>query len=118
MLLALTMATAANAERMRVETKNMSMILDVENGKTPQYVYFGSRLNASDVNNVQVTANGRMDAYPAYGMNTPAEAALSVRHSDGNLSTQLEITGTATRSEKGGTVYVIKMKDPKYDLLC
>jgi len=116
MLLALTMATAANAERMRVETKNMSMILDVENGKTPQYVYFGSRLNASDVNNVQVTANGRMDAYPAYGMNTPAEAALSVRHSDGNLSTQLEITGTATRSEKGGTVYVIKMKDPKYDL--
>jgi len=116
MLLALTMATAANAERMRVETKNMSMILDVENGKTPQYVYFGSRLNASDVNNVQVTANGRMDAYPAYGMNTPAEAALSVRHGDGNVSTQLEVTGTATRSEKGGTVYVIKMKDPKYDL--
>ena len=110
------MATAANAERMRVETKNMSMILDVENGKTPQYVYFGSRLNASDVNNVQVTANGRMDAYPAYGMNTPAEAALSVRHADGNVSTQLEVTGTATRSEKGGTVYVIKMKDPKYDL--
>jgi len=116
LFLALATMTAATAERMRVETRNMSMIIDVENGKTPQYVYFGSKLNASDVNAVQVTANGRMDAYPAYGMNDPAEAALSVRHTDGNLSTQLQVTGTTTRSEKGGTIYVIQMKDTKYDL--
>jgi len=116
LFLALATLATASAERMKIETNNMSMILDVEKGKTPQYVYFGSRLNASDINNVQVTANGRMDAYPAYGMNAPAEAALSVKHIDGNMSTQLAVIGTTTRKEKGGTIYVIQMKDTKYDL--
>ncbi len=46
-----------------------------------------------------MATNGRMDAYPAYGLNTPAEAALAMRHSDGNLSTALVATGSEVKNE-------------------
>ena len=75
------------AEQVLIQTKNNTMVLNVENGKQPQYVYFGSKLSSYDLLHLQVPRNGRMDAYPAYGMNCPAEAALAIRHADGNMST-------------------------------
>ena len=91
-LLLMTIAMPAMAEQVSVNSKGISLILDVENGKPAQYLYFGSKLNAADLQNLTVATNGRMDAYPAYGLNTPAEAALAMRHSDGNLSTALVAT--------------------------
>jgi len=104
------------ADIIKVETKNISLILNAEKGKAPTYLYFGNKLKSEDISNLSVTANGRMDAYPAYGMNCPAEAAIAVVHSDGNMSTQLEVTGTLTKNEKGGTITCIHTKDPKYNL--
>lgn len=73
--LLLTIALPAMAEKVSVNTGKMSLVLDVENGKPAQYLYFGTRLNNADLQNLKVADNGRMDAYPAYGLNTPAEAA-------------------------------------------
>ena len=53
------------AEQVTVQTKHMSMVLNVDNGKQPQYVYFGTRLSDYDLANLQHPRNGRMDAYPA-----------------------------------------------------
>ena len=86
---------AVKAEQVVVQTRSISMVLDVEKGAQPQYVYFGSRLNAADLKNLSVPNGGRMDAYPAYGMNCPAEAALAMRHSDGNMSTVLVALGVS-----------------------
>lgn len=77
--LLLTIAMPTMAEKVSVNTKGMSLVLDVENGKPAQYLYFGTRLNNADLQNLKVADNGRMDAYPAYGLNTPAEAALAIR---------------------------------------
>ena len=55
-----------------------------------------------------------MDAYPAYGMNAVAEAAVAMRHSDGNMSTVLEAKGVSTREEASATVTTIEMADPVY----
>ncbi len=115
-LLLMTIAMPAMAEQVSVNTKGMSLVLDVENGKPAQYLYFGTKLNNADLQNLTVTTNGRMDAYPAYGLNTPAEAALAMRHSDGNLSTALVATGSDVKTEGNATVTTIHLKDPVYNI--
>ena len=103
-------ATMAWAEQVVIETKNTTMVLNVENNKQPQYVYYGTKLSAYDLQHLQVPRNGRMDAYPAYGMNCPAEAAIAMTHSDGNLSTELYVSGI----NKQGDITKINLKDPQY----
>ena len=114
--LLLTIAMPTMAEKVSVNTGKMSLVLDVENGKPAQYLYFGTRLNNADLQNLKVADNGRMDAYPAYGLNTPAEAALAMRHSDGNLSTALVATGSDVKAEGNATVTTIHLKDPVYHI--
>lgn len=54
------MSVMAWGEQVVVETKNMTMVLDVEQGKHPQYVYFGSKLNAEELAHLQKPVEGRM----------------------------------------------------------
>ena len=111
-LILMTVALPAMAEKVSVNTKGMSLILDVENGKPAQYLYFGTKLNPNDLQNLKVATDGRMDVYPAYGLNTPAEAALAMRHSDGNLSTALVATGCDVKNEGNASVTTVHLKDP------
>lgn len=115
-LILMTVALPAMAEKVSVNTKGMSLILDVENGKPAQYLYFGTKLNPNDLQNLKVAIDGRMDAYPAYGLNTPAEAALAMRHSDGNLSTALVATGCDVKNEGKASVTTVHLKDPVYNI--
>ena len=115
-LILMTVALPAMAEKVSVNTKGMSLILDVENGKPAQYLYFGTKLNPNDLQNLKVATDGRMDAYPAYGLNTPAEAALAMRHSDGNLSTALVVTGCDVKNEGNASVTTVHLKDPVYNI--
>ena len=108
MMLAVSMSI--HAEQVTIQTKNTTMVLNVENGKQPQYVYFGTKLSDYDLSHLQTPRNGRMDAYPVYGLNCPAEAALAMRHSDGNMSTAMYVTGM----ERQGDVIRITLKDPVY----
>ena len=107
------------AEQVVIETRNTSLVLDVEKGQQPRYVYYGAKLTAQELQHLQRPAVfGRMDAYPAYGLNTPAEAALAMRHSDGNLSTAL-VTDYWEHGEvvgEGNFVTCITMKDPVYPI--
>ena len=115
-LILMTVALPAMAEKVSVNTKDMSLILDVENGKPAQYLYFGTKLNPNDLQNLKVATDGRMDAYPAYGLNTPAEAALAMRHNDGNLSTALVATGCDVKNEGNASVTTVHLKDPVYNI--
>ena len=116
LLIALCMAASLTMEagQVVVQTKNMTTVLNVENGQKPQYQYFGSRLTEADLGNLPWPMGGRMDAYPAYGQNAPAEAALAMRHADGNLSTELEATGVERLKNDGNQITVIHLKDKVY----
>ena len=103
-------ASTAWAKQVVIQTKNTTMVLDVETGKQPQYVYYGAKLSDFDLQNLQAPRDGRMNAYPAYGMNCPAEAAVAMTHADGNMSTELFATDVTTQ----GAVTQITLKDPKY----
>ena len=109
MLLSLSAMTGW-AEQVVVQTNNVALVLDVEKGQQPKYVYFGQRLSAEELGHLQTPVGGRMEVYPPYGMNTPAEAALAMRHADGNLSTALVCDGV----ERQGNVTIIRMKDTVY----
>ena len=112
LFLALLMLSSqmAEAKQVTVQTKNMTMVLNVDEGKQPQYVYFGAKLSDYDLAHLQAPRGGRMDAYPAYGMDCPAEAALAMRHADGSLATELVATGV----EQQDGVTRIHLKDTVY----
>ncbi len=114
--LLLSMATCVMADPVSIQTKNMSLVVDVNNGRHPSYVYFGKRLSEADANHLQWPRGGTMDVYPAYGQNAPKEAALAMRHVDGNMSTELVATGVDKTSEASATVTTIHLKDPKYPI--
>ena len=115
-LLLMTIAMPAMAEQVSVNTKGLSLVLDVENGQPAKYLYFGTKLNNHDLQSIQVATNGRMDAYPAYGLDTPSPAALAMRHADGNLSTALVATGSSVKQEGNTTVTTVHLKDPVYNI--
>ena len=106
----LAAGSMSRAEQVVIQTKNTTMVLDVENNKQPQYVYYGTRLSDYDLQYLQLPRSGRMNAYPAYGMNCPAEAAIAMRHADGNLSTELFVSDL----KKQGDETKITLKDPQY----
>ena len=112
MILGMLMAVSMSmqAKQVTIQTKNTTMVLEVENGKQPQYVYYGAKLSDYDLAHLQTPRNGRMDAYPAYGMNCPAEAALAMKHADGNMSTEMIVRGMETK----GDVTRITLSDPIY----
>ena len=111
-ILSLLSATMAFAEQVVIQTKNMTMVLEVNNGKQPTYVYFGSKLNANELGHLQYPTNGRMEVYPAHGLNTPAEDAFAMKHIDGNMSTALVATGVEKTEEAHATVTTIHTKMP------
>ena len=100
------------AKQVTIQTKNMTMVLNVDEGKQPQYVYFGAKLSDYDLAHLQAPRGGRMDAYPAYGMDCPSEAALAMRHADGSLATELVATGV----EQQDGVTRIHLKDTVYPI--
>ena len=88
--------------------------MDVEKGRQPKYVYFGQRLSGQELQHLQTpAATGRMEVYPAYGLNPQAEAALAMRHGDGNLSTDL----VTDSWEQNSNMTTITLKDPVYPII-
>ena len=116
MALLLSSATYALADLVNIQTKNMTLVVEVNNGKHPSYIYFGSRLGEADLSHFQWPRGGVMDVYPAYGQNAPKEAAFAMRHVDGNMSTELVATGVEKTSELAATVTTIHLKDPQYPI--
>jgi alpha-galactosidase len=114
--LVLISASMVKAEQVVLQTKNTTLVLNVEGNKQPQYVFYGTKLSAFDLANLQLPRNGRMDAYPAYGMNCPAEAAIAMTHADGNMSTELyaDYVDEAEADDKGNREVRIRLADPVY----
>ena len=104
------------ASPIAIETKNMTLVVNADIGSAPQLWYFGPKLSKEDIGRLQPPTGGRMDAYPAYGLNTPAEAAFAMRHSDGNMSTVLQTEKVTSKEDGNATVTTIRMKDPVYPI--
>ena len=101
------------AENINISTPRTSLVVDATNGQDLKFVYYGTRLSAADLQTAIDVESHSYSAYPAYGYNCAAEPCLAVRHADGDMTLQLQVTGTETRQEANATVNVVKMKDKK-----
>jgi alpha-galactosidase len=110
-ILALTLAQTVSAKDVFVNTPKTTLMLSANEGQTPLIHYYGSRISPEQAHEVYDAMSLNSDAYPAFGLNSFDETALSVTHADGNMSTELVVTG----SRQDGDVTVIALKDKKYD---
>ena len=106
----IAMPLFAMARQVVIETRSLSLVIEANEGHQPQYVYFGQKLSAADLSALPMPVNGRFDAYPPYGMWPQSAAAVSLRHADGNMSTQLYLTDVRQQ----GSLTVLTLKDPQY----
>ncbi len=106
------------AETVDISTPNTSLLLDATEGQPLKILYYGAKLNAADAAALVESGEAiNREAYPVYGINPMAEAALSVTHSDGNRTTAVGVTGVTTRDEKNGAkVTTVSMRDKVYPL--
>lgn len=113
----LTLSQAVVAKNVTVQTKGMSLVIDVENGKHPTFVYFGHRISDADIANLTTPGNySHQEIYLPYGPAPQAEPAFAARHYDGNMSTELNAVGYDQRQDGTSTVTTIHLKDPQYAL--
>lgn len=110
----LLMMSSVFAENICVSTSSTSLVIDATKGKELKFVYYGNKLSNTDLAGIQYAENADITAYPVYGFNCDKEAALSVKHADGNMTLQMEVIGVDQRTEKNAKVTVIKMKDKSY----
>lgn len=97
-----------------LSTPETSLVLEAPQGGELKYVYYGAKPGEADLNQLEAVRSCNHAAYPVYGMNTPAEAALSVCHADGNLSTQLVVESVRTADTDWAREVTVRLKDKVY----
>lgn len=102
------------AQNICISTPNTSLVLKAQKGGELKYLYYGNKLSETDFENIEQAGNCNHNAYPVYGMNCPGEVALSVKHADGNMSTQMSVVDVDTYKDEHTTVTSIKLKDNVY----
>ena len=108
------LSMALSAENICVSTPNTSLVINASEGQELKFIYYGEKLSEDDLKNINSSGLPQFPAYPVYGMNCPGEAALAVKHADGNMSLQMEVEKTASRTENNAVITTITMKDKVY----
>ena len=101
------------AENIEISTPHTSLLLSYETGGALKWVYYGNKLSETDIRSMK---SGQWDAYPVYGLNTPSETALSVRHADGNMTLQLEVCEVESSRQDDAELFKVLLKDKVYPL--
>ena len=104
----------AMAAQVRVISLGTELLLDAQAGKELKVIYFGARLADADLLSVSAAGTCGCNAYPAYGMQCPSEAALGVTHSDGSLATELLVETVSQSIENGAQITRVRLKDTVY----
>ena len=107
------------AERLRVSSSQMEIVLDAVPGEELKMLYFGPKLSDTDFENISYSGIKPYDAYPAYGRGSryaPAfEPAFAVTHADGNMTLDLAVLGNQVQTEPSGAVVTrVRLKDKVY----
>ncbi len=109
----LTAAVQLFAKDIFVNTPNTTLLLKAEENTPLHISYYGSKVRNAD--EVYMAYSLWEDAYPAFGLGCQDLTCLSVRHADGNMSTELVYVSDTERQEQNAKVYVVTMKDKLYD---
>ncbi len=114
-LIGMSMPAIAKAEIVDISTPKTSLILDAEKGGGLRLLHYGNRMESTDIATLKDAGAINRNAYPVYGILPQGEAAMSVTHADGNMTTDVEVTGiNTTTAPDGAKVTTIAMRDKVY----
>ena len=97
-----------------LHTANTTMVLETEPGQELKTIYYGARLNETEIN--MLRGYKALRTYPCYGVTGTEEAAFSAIHSDGNRTVQLRIESAETTPWENGGQLCVTCKDGYYPL--
>ena len=101
----------AQKQRIIIETKNTSLVLNVESNKRLTQTYLGKKLTSSEY---ELLPGGR-EVYLTAGMENQFEPAIRMIHTDGNPSLELQyVSMTKNKQDNNVTTTTIALKDPFY----
>ncbi|MDE6116670.1 MAG: alpha-galactosidase, partial [Duncaniella sp.] len=106
--------TPVTAEIVNISTPRTSLILDAEKGGALKILHYGERVSDTDIANLKDAGAINRNAYPVYGIYPQSEAALSVTHADGNMTTDVEVIDVKTATVNGAEVTTVAMRDKVY----
>jgi alpha-galactosidase len=129
LLLLSLLPAMALADKVELRTPNNSFVIELNKGAEPHFLYYGPSLKSQDIENLEKANDAnwsRADLYPAYGAtHTQNEVCLAMRHSDGNMSTQMLIDSwnesnvndlAPNGSKRTGQLLTITLRDPLYPI--
>ena len=90
------------------------MVLETEPGQELKTIYYGARLNETEI--TMLRGYKALRTYPCYGVTGTEEAAFSAIHSDGNRTVQLRIESAETTPWENGGQLCVTCKDGYYPL--
>ncbi len=116
LLLACLSALGCLADNVCVSTPSTSLVVDATKGKELKFLYYGQRLSATDLGNLESSGTPGLAAYPVYGMAGASQWALAVKHADGNMTLKMKVEGVDKKQEKNASLTIVHMKDTFYPL--
>lgn len=107
----LYVCSAAQTQKIAIETRNVSLVLSVEANKRLTQCYFGSKITPSEY----LPLAGGREVYLTAGMENQFQPAIRLVHADGNPSLELQYASSSTeRQDSDVTKTDIVLKDPVY----
>lgn len=98
-----------------VSTPNTSILLSAPQNGELKIVYYGERIDQEQIPQIyNAGIHFNKPAYPVFGIECRDEAALQVKHADGNLSLDLVVSEVNTQSLKDANLTQITLKDKVY----
>ena len=107
----ITISGRLSAQLIHIKTGNTSLVYSVSKNKKLFQLHYGIRLASLDgIENVQPFLN---EAYPSFGNGSSDEVALSVKHADGSMATDLFYLSHEQNTNNGIEETIIHLKDDK-----
>lgn len=98
-----------------ISTANTSLLLFAPDKGELKFIYYGDKINPEQIESViKAGLPDHRPAYPVFGVECTAEAALQVQHGDGNMSLDLLVTDVQTKVENDFTLTRITTHDKVY----
>lgn len=105
--------TPAWAGNYLVSTPRTSLIVTADNGKAPMFQFYGSKVtNAQEVFDAGMALN--RPSYPAFGLHTDGEKAITIQQPDGNMTLDLVVDHVDQTTDSEGRLLRIVMRDKVY----
>lgn len=105
--------TPAWAGNYLVSTPHTSLVVTADNGKAPLFQFYGSKVsNAQEVFDAGMAL--KRPSYPAFGLHTNGEKAISIQQPDGNMTLDLVVDHVEQTIDNEGRLLRIVMRDKVY----